>query len=161
MDRDPGAGLSHGSHLCLGSRTVGEEQTIRRAAYHRAQSAARDAGLPALRICPVSVLYAHSQTQTLLPSSAGRSGETKRRLRRSRCPSGQQIRVQFISCRERVPSQDYAGCSRIVAAERGVMNPFPQFLFVAQSTANLKPEEPCVCIHKSWRNSAIASVTVD
>ena len=49
----------------------------------------------------------------------------------------------------------------VVAAERGVMNPFPQFLFVAQSTANLKPEEPCVCIHKSWRNSAIASVTVD
>jgi hypothetical protein len=36
------------------------------------------------------------------------------------------------------------------------MNPLPQFLFVAQSTANLKPEEACVRIHKSWRNSAIA-----
>ena len=31
------------------------------------------------------------------------------------------------------------------------MNPFPQFLFVAQSTANLKPEEACVRIHKSRR----------
>src|ERR1035438_5720747 len=31
------------------------------------------------------------------------------------------------------------------------MNPFPQFLFVAQSTANLKPEEACVRIHKSGR----------
>jgi len=30
------------------------------------------------------------------PSSAGCSGETKRRLRRSRCPSGRQIRLQFI-----------------------------------------------------------------
>jgi hypothetical protein len=45
-------------------------------------------------------------------------------------------------------------------AERNVMNPFPQFLFVAQSAANLKPEEACVRIHKSRRDSAIASVTV-